>query len=381
MRLRSYAVRLATKMSYAQCVAVLTSFFQWSPCQKTIEEMVLGFGKHTSEWFESAPAPEDDGEVLVIQIDSKATPTATEEELEKRRGERRENPFPGSQRHRGREARKLRGPKKRKKKGDKTKNGKMCTIVVMYTLRRSANGALLGPFNKKVYASYAPKRHAVCIARREANKRGFTEDSGKLVQIVTDGDNDLECYVTEIFPKAIHTIDVYHVVEYLWEAGGCLYKEGSAELTEWVEAMKKLLYSGRAEEIVEETGKKRALLPGSERYKSKRDRLEKIISYLNKRLGKMGYDTLIEQDLEISSGTVEGAVNYVIAKRFDSGGMRWIKQRAEALLQLRCVEINGDWDAFISFVHDKTSRQAQLSKENFFLKSKKAADLPTYGLN
>lgn len=71
----------------------------------------------------------------------------------------------------------------------------------------------------------------------------------------------------------------------------------------------------------------------------------------------------------------------MVAKRFDSGGMRWIKDRAEALLQLRCIEINNDWDKFISYVHDKTSRQAQASKENFFLKSETAAPLPTYGLN
>ena len=95
----------------------------------------------------------------------------------------------------------------------------------------------------------------------------------------------------------------------------------------------------------------------------------------------MNYKMLSEQDLEISSGAVEGAVNYVIAKRFDSGGMRWIKERAEPLLQLRCIEINGDWDKFISYVHDKTSGQAQLLKENFFLKSKEPAELPTYGLD
>ena len=95
----------------------------------------------------------------------------------------------------------------------------------------------------------------------------------------------------------------------------------------------------------------------------------------------MDYKTLSEQDLEISSGAVEGAVNYVVAKRFDSSGMRWIKERAEALLQLRCVEVNGDWDAFISYVHDKTSRQTRLFNENLFLKSKEAMKLPTYGLN
>ena len=119
MLVRSYAVRLATKMSYAQCVTVLSTFLNWSPCPKTVEQMVLGLGKHTGQWFESAPAPEDDGEVLIIQIDSKATPTATDEELEKRRGKRGDNIHSGSQRHRGKAARKRRGPKKRKKKGDK----------------------------------------------------------------------------------------------------------------------------------------------------------------------------------------------------------------------------------------------------------------------
>jgi len=344
--------------------------------------MVLGLGKHTNQWFESAPAPQGDGEVLIVQIDSKATPTATEEELQKRRGKRAKNYHPSSQRHRGKAARKRRGSKKRKKKGDKSKNGKMTTVVVLYTLKRSDDGLLLGPINKKVYASYAPKRHAVAIARREADKRGFADQRGKLVQVVTDGDNDLERYVKEFFPEAIHTIDVFHVTEYLWKAGGCLYKEGNEELVKWVEEQKDLLYIGRASEIVEEIDRRLALLPkkGSG-MKSRRENLEKIKEYIHKRVDKMDYETLRELDLEISSGAVEGAVNYVVTKRFDSGGMRWIKERSEALLKLRCIEVNDDWDAFINYVHDRTSRQAQLLNENFFLKSKEPAELPTHGLN
>jgi hypothetical protein len=343
--------------------------------------MVLGLGKHTCQWFESAPAPEDDGEVLIIQIDSKGTPTATEGELEKRRGKRKKNPHKGSQRHRGRADRKRNGPKKRKKKGDKSKNAKMATIVVMYTLKKGDDGSLEGPVNRKVYASYAPKRHAVAIARREADKRGFTQESGKTIQIVTDGDNDLERYIEEFFPNRMHTIDVFHVTEYLWTAGGCLYKEGSDELVEWVENQKNLLYDDRASDIVDEINKRLSLLPKKgPGMKNKRERLEKVYNYLKKRIDKMNYKTLREQDLEISSGSVEGAVNYVIAKRFDSGGMRWIKQRAEALLQLRCIEINGDWDEFIKYVHEKTSRRARRINENFFLKSKEPGPLPTYGL-
>ncbi|NMC02862.1 MAG: hypothetical protein GYA30_10880, partial [Chloroflexi bacterium] len=254
MALRSCATRVATKVSYAQAVLLLTLFLHWSPAQGSIESMVLGLGCHTGTWFAQAPAPEGDGEVLVIQLDSKATPTATDAELEKRRGPRVPNPHPGSQRHRGRAARQQRGSKKRRQKGDKAKNGKMATIAVLYTLHRSADGTLEGPLNKKVYASYAPKRHAVAIARREADKRGFGPGSGKRIQIVSDGDPDLERYIEEFFPAAAfpaveHTIDVYHVVEYLWDAGACLYREGSAELTEWVEVQKAALYAGRVAEI------------------------------------------------------------------------------------------------------------------------------------
>jgi len=381
MLVQSYAIRLATKVSYAQTVVLLTMFLRWSPAQRTNDPTVLGFGKHTNDWFEFQPAPEDDGEVLIIQIDSKAIPTATDEELKKRRGKRKANPHPGSGRHRSRAARKNRHKKKRRKKGDKSKNGKMATVVVMYTLKLCCDGTLEGYINKRVYASYAAKRHAVAIARREASKRGFMEGDNKLVQIVTDGDNDLARYIEELFPSAIHTIDVFHVMEYLWFAVGSIFKEGSDELTEWVETQKEALYDGRISEIIVEIDRHIALLPKTgPGVKGRRERLEKVRKYLDKRIEKMNYKHLLEPDLEISSGMVEGAVKNVIAKRFDDGGKRWVKERAEALLQLRCIEINGDWDAFISFVHDRTKKQAQQSLKIPMLRTKEPADLPTYGL-
>jgi len=55
---------------------------------------------------------------------------------------------------------------------------------------------------------FAPKRHVFAIARREADKRGFTRDSGKLLQLLTDGDEDLATYAQQYFPEASHTVDV-----------------------------------------------------------------------------------------------------------------------------------------------------------------------------
>ena len=233
----------------------------------------------------------------------------------------------------------------------------MATMFVMYTLKREG-GKLLGPLNRRVYASFAPKEHAFIIARREADKRGFGKDSGKLVQIVTDGDDDLECYIARHFFGAIHTIDIMHVVEKLWRAGECIFREGSDDLAAWISTMKQWLYTGHAVRVVSEVYARFDATPKTgPGNKGKRERLENVAFYLAKRVDKMNYRELIAQDLEIATGPMEGGIKNVIGKRCDHGGMRWIKERAEALLQLRCIEINGDWDAFIDRVHDLTRRK------------------------
>jgi hypothetical protein len=377
MPLMSKAARLSAKLSFAETREVLSWFMPNAPSTEVIEKTVLGLGARTEAWFESTPAPEDDGDVLVIQIDGKAVPTATDSELERRRGKRKPRVHADSPRHRGRAARARYGSKSRRKKGDKSKNGKVANVVVMYTLKRADDGALLGPVNKRVYASFAPKRHAFAYARREADKRGFTQDSGKTVQLVTDGDDDFAYYATEYFPEATHTVDIIHVTERLWAAGQCLYKEGSDELKVWVDEQRARLYEGEQHEIVAELQDHYNRIPlTGPGNKGKRKRLEDAIRYLEKRLDKMNYDDIVAADLEVATGVVEGAVNHVVGLRFDHGGMRWIKERAEALLKLRCIEINSEWDAFIDAVHDQLHAAASAGGSRLRLQTNAPKTLP-----
>ena len=90
----------------------------------------------------------------------------------------------------------------------------------------------------------------------------------------------------------------------------------------------------------------------------------------------MNYKELRSKDLEIGSGAVEGAVKNVIGRRCDHGGMRWIKERAEALLQLRCLEINGDWDSFVRWVHDEQMFAGAVSGRRQRLQRQSPAALP-----
>ena len=379
MPLISKASRLSTKLSFAETREVLSWFVPNAPSTEVIEKSVLGLGAHTEAWFESAPPPEDDGEVLIVQIDGKAVPTATDSELERRRGKREPPLHADSPRHRGRAARARYGSKPRRKKGDKSKNGKVANVVVMYTLKRSTDGsgALLGPVNRRIYASFAPKRHAFAFARRETDKRGFTQDSGKTVQLVTDGDDDFARYAAEYLPEATHTIDIIHITERIWDAGQCLHKEGSDELKAWVDKQKARLYEGEQHDIVAELQHHYDRIPlTGPGNKGKRKRLEDVIRYLEKRLDKMNYGDIVAQDLELASGVVEGAVKYVVRLRFDHGGMRWIKQRAEALLKLRCIDINGGWDAFIDAVHDQLRATASAEGKRIRLQTNAPKPLP-----
>jgi hypothetical protein len=372
----SLSARLATKASFTDAQALLGLFLPNAPSTSVIEQTAIGLGKFTSKWFEQLAAPAGDGEVLVVMIDSKGAPTATEQELRRRRGKRDKRPAAPSARHRGRHRRSLYAKKPRRKKGDKSKNAKMATLVVMYTLKRSG-ALLLGPINRSIYASFAPKEHAFQVARREANKRGFGPGSGRLIQVVTDGDLDLDCYVKRYFPEAIHTLDVMHVVEKLWTAGECIFQEGSSELQRWVSRQKKRLYGGRPGKIVEDLARHLEGTPQTgPGNKGKRERLSDVIRYIDKRLDRMNYKHLIAQDLEIGTGAVEGAVKNVIGKRCDHGGMRWIKERVEALLQLRCIEINGHWDAFIATVHDQFSAEAAATGRRQRLQTQSPAPLP-----
>jgi hypothetical protein len=354
--------RLATRMSFAAAHLLCKAIWRWSPATETIERVVLGWGREAEPFMRQLPAPADDGEVLIIEEDGKCPPMATEAELAKRRGRRQPQDQAacscGCQRHRGRCQRQRRGPKKRRKKGDHGKNGKEVMVVVMYTLRRGTDGKLHGPINKKVWASFTGRKAAAQWARDEATKRGFGPGTNKTVQIITDGAYGLRDNLAPLFPDAIFTLDACHVVEKLWDLGHCFHKEASPELKAWVAEQKTLLYSGQAGTLVQQL---KAWFdqvplhgPGTKR---RRQVLKKLIGYLEPRLDMMRYQEWIEQDLVIGSGQVEGAVRHVVGERLDCAGMRWTQGKAEPLLHLRCIELNGDWDRFVAWCQQRQGQR------------------------
>lgn len=104
-------------------------------------------------------------------------------------------------------------------------------------------------------------------------------------------------------------MDVIHVIEKLWTAGECFLAEGSKPLNEWIDARKDRLYGGKVDDIIAELRQHLHAIPRTgPGTKGKRERLLGVIRYLDKRVSKMPYDKIIELDVELGAGSVEGAV-------------------------------------------------------------------------
>jgi hypothetical protein len=198
--------------------------------------------------------------------------------------------------------------------------------------------------------SYAPRKVMLAWARRQATKRGFPSDTSKRIHIVIDGELCLYDGLVQLFPSATFALDIRHLEEKVWDIGQALHETGSQELLTWVEEQIEWLYTGKVSQLIIELKKlKLSLSSRAKRDQDKREKVSKLIRYMEKRPTMMKYKQLIDEDMVIASGVVEGAARYVIGERMDCGGMRWIPERAEALLKLRCIELNGDWDHFFNW--------------------------------
>lgn len=205
--------------------------------------------------------------------------------------------------------------------------------------------------------------------------RGFPPGTDKRVHVAIDGEKCLYDGLSKLFPKATFALDIRHLEEKIWKVGRTFYKEGTKKLEEWVENKRELLYTGQASELIIELKKMiLSLSSRAKRDKTKREALLGLIKYMEPRIQMMNYKKLIDEDMVIASGIIEGAARYVIGERMDCGGMRWIPERAEALLHLMCIELNGDREHFFEWGYQHWMEKMKLG-EKLIIRQEKPDEL------
>jgi hypothetical protein len=248
--------------------------------------------------------------------------------------------------------------------GEKPNRKRMATLVAVYDAepaRRRPHDVIAPPGGRHGARELppGPKARAKWLAgsvRRdpaEVIAAAFDEAEARdplhlrtWVVLVDGAEHQLDLIRAEAARRAvtIHVvIDLIHVLEYIWKAAWSLHEAGDPAAEDWV-AVKALAVlagdSARAsQEITAEADA--AGLKGSQRTGA-----EACARYLDARHEHLRYGKALEAGWPIATGVIEGACRHLIADRLDIGGARWGLDGAEAVLTLRAVTSNGDFEEY-----------------------------------
>ncbi len=294
--------------------------------------------------MQKAPFDQEEAELLVITVDCKGVP------MRQREGQTKPK-------------------KKRLGKGEKKGTKRMACVGGIYTIdrfERTVDDVLNDlhreqrqrdrpkPQNKRLRANLTrqvngrtlnAKDATFAWLRHEADQRN--PHGAKIVLCIMDGEITLWGKQDDIFPEVVGILDIFHVMEHLWP---CVYrfeKENSLEAVRLFEKHLRAILNGRIGRVMggfRQMAKKRKLT------RTALEKLEVHLGYFENNRHRMKYDEYLEEGYPIGSGVVEGACRNLVKDRMERTGMRWKVDGAQAILDLRAVYLNGDWDKFQEYM-------------------------------
>lgn len=188
----------------------------------------------------------------------------------------------------------------------------------------------------------------------------------KPIYILIDGAAPLEKGLIREFAKrkwesriVACCLDIVHATEYLWDASTAMYGETSPKRVLWVrKALGKTLNSDIKLVIIEL--EKKLKIRGQSKFVIKR--LERSIRYFKNHEHMMNYKKYLNLGFPIASGAIEGACNSLVKDRTERSGMQWTKKGAEAVINLRSVQCNKDWESYWNYYIQKQSEELYASQ-------------------
>lgn len=192
----------------------------------------------------------------------------------------------------------------------------------------------------------------------------------KPVIVLIDGDRGLE----KAFEKTLKTYNIYdrvdafildiiHVSEYIWKAGTAIHGEKGQDRIDWVYNKLLSILQGNVGRVI---GGLKQIITKNELSKSRKDAIQKTITYFENHRHMMDYATYLSKGYHIATGLVEGACGSFVKDRMEQSGMRWSIDGAQSILDMRAVKKNNDWDEFWQFYNK--SEKSHLYPDNYMFK-------------
>lgn len=358
--LEDWTSRLASQMPYPTAVQWLREVLKIGTCVRAAETMVRKLSDYVHSFRADRPTVPDheDEEILVVTADAKGVPI-------RRPLEQRIQEELGKKPHQRQYRVKYKKAEKRRHRGDKKVRKQMATVGVVYSIARwkrtsrkvldENNGASQPdrprPQNKRLWAEMTQVLENTVSRGAERLFKQLAEEVAKRhpqhdrpVVCLMDGDRSLWQLKREHLSEAVGILDIYHVMEKLWKAAYCFHPESSAEAEQFVTRYLKMLLEGNLGSVI---GVFRRFLKQRSLKAAKKKDLDDVIRYFDTYRDGMRYHQYLSAGYPIGSGVVEGGCRHVVADRLEQTGMRWEIEGAQAILNLRTTELNGEWDSFI----------------------------------
>ena len=208
------------------------------------------------------------------------------------------------------------------------------------------------PINKKIMASLEGKRSAFEDLADRIKKR---DPLGiKKIFLQVDGAKSLEKGMLEEFEKRGWSerivgvgLDIIHVMEYVWELSTALYGEKTDERVTWVRKLGLAILEGKIGYVI--GGLKQMQTKRKNLRNWQKKAIKKVITYFTNHKHMMKYDEYLANGFPIATGVIEGACGSLVKDRAERSGMKWTHNGAQAVLNLRALKRNGDWETYWNF--------------------------------
>ena len=356
---------LVARMPFEAVRQVADTVGVWVPGKRAMLGIVDLLGPEAMKAMHNPtpPKPEEEGTHVVIEQDDGGIPHVHPEELKKRRRPNKRKTRNGKEtRLEGRRRRRGgRVSRRRRQKGDKSKNCRMATVYAVYTLKVHKDNTVEGPLHRQVFAATRGKVGLRRSVLRAAKARGWGD---KPSIYLADG---AACHWTawkKHFHQGTPCVDWYHVSEYLWKAADAVYRHTQpapkgkrprkaynkakesilSKKSKWVRARQDELLAGKVDEVL---GQVQALEeqvgrtgPGT---RTRREAIKSATTYLENHRPYLTYSKI--GHLVMGTGVIEGTIKQLGA-RLKGPGMRWSVERAERVLAMRCLQLSGAWKDF-----------------------------------
>jgi len=351
--LRLLAATEASRGSFDEAVEAIERATRTGVGKRQVEQLTTKAAVDVEEFYATtAPGPAASSDVLVISADGKGIVM------------RPDGLRPATERAAAKATTKLAS---RLSKGEKRNRKRMAEVGAVYDITpvpRTPADILAssdsGPpppaptaQGKWITASVVEDAAEVVAQVFDEAERRDPDHQRRWVALVDGNNHQINRIEAEAEARTVPVtivIDLIHVLEYLWAAGWSFFAEGDSNVEVWVHDKALAVLNGNARQVAAGIRRRASTLRLNA---TERKNADACANYLTNKAAYLDYPTALAAGWPIATGVIEGACRHLVKDRMDITGARWSVDGAEAVLKLRALRCNGDFDTYWQFHLDQ----------------------------